>query len=258
MARALPNWARRLGKRRVDPFTRASRDGLDLLTAPPYDMSEEIRTTLDAEVREMVQRLLPGAVDAYSRDALDDWIEARAEQLVARLDSEREERQAVWEALVGLAKEEATRRKSRYDVDLDDLLRAQHALEVAREALTHARGIGDLAPRPAPPDREPIRSTLGKVDIDAGWIPEQSTRDRAGGGRLSSLRMLRAMPMLGVDLRGAKSHVNGANGSAHSVASNGSAHTNGSHTNGSAHSGSTTATLPKDDSQNEDDDADRN
>ena len=249
MARALPNWARRLGKRRVDPFTRASRDGLDLLAAPPYDMSEEIRTTLDAEVREMVQRLLPGAVDAYSRDALDDWIEARAEQLVARLDSEREERQAVWEALVGLAKEEATRRKSRYDVDLDNLLRAQHALEVAREALTRTRGIGDLSARPAPPDCDEIRSTLGKIDIDADWIPEQSTRTRAGGGQLSSLRMLRTIPGLGVGVEGALPHGNGRNGSA---PTNGSAATNGSATTNGK-----TATLPSDHLHNEDDDADR-
>jgi hypothetical protein len=233
MARALPGWARRLGKRRVDPFTRASRDGLDLLAAPPYDMSEEIRTTLDAEVREMVRQLLPGAVDAHSRDALDDWIEARAEQLVARLDSEREERQAVWEALIGLAKEEATRRKSRYDIDLDDLLRAQHAVEVAREALTSARGIGDLAARPAPPDRDEIRSTLGKIDIDADWIPEQATQTRAGGVGLNGLR--HTVPFVGVHAAGAAPHANGSG-------TNGSAATNGK-----------TTTL-----QNEDDDADRN
>lgn len=193
MARNRPPWTRRLGKRRVDPFTRASGDGLDLLAAPGYDMTESIRSTLDSEVRELVQGLLPGAVDAYSRDALDDWIDARAGQLIARLDSEREERQAVWEALIGLAKEEAVRRKSRYDVDLDNLMRAQHALDVAREALTRYRGIGSLSKRPAPPDRDTISSTLGKVDIAADWVTDEHTTGRAGGqpGHERELHLIR-------------------------------------------------------------------
>lgn len=192
MARTLPQWTRRLGKRRVDPFTRASRDGLDLLAAPGYDMSESIRSTLDAEVRDRVQGLLPGAVDAYSRDALDEWVDARARQFVARLDSEREERQAVWEALIGLAKEEAVRRKSRYDVDLGDVLRAQHALDVAREALTRYRGIGPLSKLPAPPDRDAISSTLGKIDIEPDWITDQHTTARAGGqpGQVRTLHLV--------------------------------------------------------------------
>jgi hypothetical protein len=234
MARALPQWARRLGKRRVDPFTRASRDGLDLLATPAYDMSEAIRTTLQTEVRELVQRLLPHAVDAYSGDALDDWIEARAEQLVARLDSEREERQAVWEALIGLAKEEATRRKCRYDLDVDNLLRAQHALDIAREALTQQPGIPRLSARPVPPDHGPIRSTLPKIDIGPGWTPEQSTRTRAGGDRPSCLRLRRPIHAPGNGPVDAHPSMNGSTG-----------------TNGSA----TTLTTAR--SHDKDDDADR-
>lgn len=197
MARRLPQRARRLGKRRVDPFSRASRDGLDLLAAPAYDMSEALRTTLETEVSQLVQRLFPDAVDAYNREALDDWIEARVEQLVARLDSEREERQAVWEALIGLAKEEAVRRKSRYDIDLDNLLRAQHALDVVRQALTQERGIGPLTARPVSPDRGPIESTLGKIDIDPDWIPAQYTPGRAGGGRPNPVRLHQVIPTTG-------------------------------------------------------------
>ncbi|MGI9004469.1 MAG: hypothetical protein ACR2GH_22935 [Pseudonocardia sp.] len=171
MAISMPDWAKRFRKRRVDPFTRASRDGLDLVMSPPYDMdmSETIRTELRGEVEALVARLLPNAVDAYSGDVLDDWLDARADQIVARLDSEQEERQAVGEALIGLARQEVARRKARYDADLTRLQQAQEALEVAREQLTSKRGIGPFTPSLALADSSPIASTLGRVDTAHDW-----------------------------------------------------------------------------------------
>lgn len=171
MAISVPAWAKRFRNRRVDPFTRASGDGLDILMPPPYDMSEDIRTVLRDEVDALVERLLPNAVDAYSRGVLDDWIDTRADQIVARLDSERDERQAVGEALVGLAREQVARRKVCYGADVTRLQQAQEALEVARQELTGRRGIGPFAPPPASLEDRPLRSTLGRIDLAPDWDP---------------------------------------------------------------------------------------
>ena len=179
MARKMPEWLRRVRKRPVDPFTRASRDGLDLVMAPPYDMSEAIRSELRVEVEALVARLLPKAVDAYSGEVLDEWLDARAEQIVARLRSEREERQAACEALIGLARQEVARRKSRYDADLARLHEAQEALEVARAQLTGKRSLGPFAAAPEP-DGHKLTSTVGAVDTAPERMQERVPRPRIG------------------------------------------------------------------------------
>jgi hypothetical protein len=178
MARTLPNWLTRFRKRPVDPFTRASRDGLDLVMAPPYDMSEAIRSELRAEVEALVGRLLPKAVDAYSGEVLDSWLDARADQIVARLQAEREERQAVCEALVGLARQEVARRQSRFESDLARVQEAQEALEVARKELTGKRELGPFADSPVA-DHPPVTSTVGRVDTRPRrvQVPPQRSED---------------------------------------------------------------------------------
>jgi hypothetical protein len=81
---------------------------------------------------------------------------------VARLQAEREERQAVGEALVGLARQEVARRKSQYDADIARLYEAQEALEVARQQLTGNRERGPFTEVPRPRGG-PLTSTLGSV-----------------------------------------------------------------------------------------------
>lgn len=100
------------------------------------------------------------------------------DQAVARLESEREERQAVGEALIGLARQEVVRRKPRFDADVDELRQSLEALEVAREALTGRRRIGPFSPPPDLPTTRPLGSTL--ADVDLAWEPRTPVRGTDG------------------------------------------------------------------------------
>lgn len=176
MARFPADVLQRLRRKPAEPFTRSPKDGMDLLSTNGYDMSstglDQLRTDVDA----LVDRLRPGAVDAYSEEVLDAWLGARELALFAQLDGEREERQAVAEALIGIARQEVARRKSSYEADLTRLREAREALEVTRWQLTGSREVGPFAESPNPIDVPFVGSTLGPVDTSPDWDPD--TRDR--------------------------------------------------------------------------------
>ena len=71
-----------------------------------------------AEIAELIARLQPGALDAGSREVLNNLINARTDAQLAELDAARDERQAVVDNLVALAAEQVARYKPRYDADL--------------------------------------------------------------------------------------------------------------------------------------------
>jgi len=90
-----------------DPFTRVQDpQRLDLITSHPYDMSVDQQERNRAEIRELITSLQPGALDAGSREVLNNLINARTDAALAELDAARDERQAVADLLVGLAAEE--------------------------------------------------------------------------------------------------------------------------------------------------------
>lgn len=66
------SWWDRLRRRPVDPFTKHSRRELDLVMSPRYDMTEAVRAEWTTEVDAYLAQLMPNAVDAYSREVLDD------------------------------------------------------------------------------------------------------------------------------------------------------------------------------------------
>jgi hypothetical protein len=172
----LPGWwpiRRRPGN---DPFTRATHGDLDIVMPPPHDMSDTTQARARAEVEELVRRLQPGGLDAGSREVLNNLINARADQAVARLEAERDERQSVGEILIGLAREEAARRKPLYDADLARVMQAREALEIAFTELTGKTTIGPFAPLPQRVDDGPIMSTLGTVDTSDAWTNPDGTR----------------------------------------------------------------------------------
>ncbi len=173
----IPRWLGGGRFRSRDPFTRPAGGDLDILSSPRYDSPDEkehdrIRRALEAEVDERLSDLLPGAVDAYTGDALHAWIDARERQLVARLDAEREERQAVSEALIGLAKEELARRRGSFEAARSRLDHAREARDVTRRALTGKDQLGPFEPGMSTLDPHDVRSTLGPIHLTADGIEE--------------------------------------------------------------------------------------
>lgn len=157
-------------KRRHDPFTRATRDDLDIMMPPPYDMSAERRQAHRAQIEDLVRRLQPKGLDAGSLDVLGNFVNALAAQSVAELDAERDERQAVGEVLIGLAREELARREPGYLADLARVAQTHEALEVTFKALTgkNTAELRGIMPRRL--TEGPIRSTLGPIDLTDTWI----------------------------------------------------------------------------------------
>jgi hypothetical protein len=172
----LPGWWPIRRHPRNDTFTRATHGDLDIVMPPPYDMSETTQAQARAEVEQLVRRLQPGGLDAGSRDVLNNWINARADQAVARLEAERDERQSIGEILIGLAREETARRKPLYDADLARMMQAREALEITFTELTGETTIGPFAPLPQRVDDGPITSTLGTVDTSDAWTHPDGTR----------------------------------------------------------------------------------
>lgn len=166
----LPGWRPIRRHRRNDPFTRATHGDLDIVMPPPYDMSQAEQQEVLARVEDLLRRLQPGAIDAGSRDVLNNLINSWAHQAIARLDADRDERLAVGDVLVGLAQEELARRKPRYDADYARVLHVYEALDVTFSALT-GKKTSDL--RAAAPQRvpgEPSRSAVGPVDLTQPWV----------------------------------------------------------------------------------------
>jgi hypothetical protein len=166
MALDLPGW----WYRRRSPFTRGMRRDLDLLKAPLYDMSDTEQQKAIRRIEDLLRRLQPGAIDAGSREVLTNLINSWAYQNLARLDSDRDERQAVGEILLGPALEELARRKARYDADCTRLLVAEEALRVTFEELS-GKELSGLRPWRIPREApSTLRSGLGPADLRHPWV----------------------------------------------------------------------------------------
>jgi hypothetical protein len=165
-------------------YSRSVRGELDLEMPPPYDL----RPPRQASDRQQVERLiadLAGGLDAGSRDVLNNYINDLADQAVAELRAERDNRQAVNDILEGLAREHVARYKPRYDADLALVRQAGVALSVTFRELT-GMDVDEITPPRRPEvDKTPLESTLGPIDvsddqtfIDAGEVPVRA--DAAG------------------------------------------------------------------------------
>jgi hypothetical protein len=161
-------WPFRRGERR-DPFSRVARGDLDILMPPQHDVSDSRQIAARERIEVLVSRLRPGGLDAGSREVLNNMINALADQEVARLLAERDERQSVGEILIGLAKKQVARRRPRYDADLTRMQHAHEALAVTFRALT-GRELDQLrTPFPRKVDGDPVGSSFGPVDITDDW-----------------------------------------------------------------------------------------
>jgi hypothetical protein len=110
------SWART--PRRTDGGADKSRPGqglagrpapADRMTPPAYDMSPDRQEQARAEIAELIERLRPGALDAGSREVLNNLINARTDAQLAELDAARDERKAVVDNSVALAAEQVAR-----------------------------------------------------------------------------------------------------------------------------------------------------
>jgi hypothetical protein len=124
-----------------------------------------------AEVVELIGCLQPNALDAGSREVLNNLINARTDAELAELDAARDERQAVDDNLVALAAEQVARYKPRYDADLARVGQTGSALAAAYEALTGRTPTEFVPPRPRRAGNGPIESTLGPIDLSDDALP---------------------------------------------------------------------------------------
>ena len=161
---------RRKRSERRDPFSQIDPGDLDVQMPPPYDTSDAKQQAARARIETLVGKLQPGGLDAGSREVLNNLINAVADQDVARLEAERDERQAVGDILIGLAKKQVARHRPRYDEHFLAMRHAHHALGVAFKALT-GKEIEDLGtPYPRKVDNDPVGSSFGPVDITESWF----------------------------------------------------------------------------------------
>jgi hypothetical protein len=146
----------------------------DRITAPTYDMSLGRQEQARAEIAELVGRLQPNALDAGSREVLNNLINARTDAQLAELDAARDERQAIVDNLVALAAEQVARYKPRYEADLARVGQTGSALAATYEALTGRTPSEFVAPRPRRAGDGPIESTLGPIDLSDDALPPVS------------------------------------------------------------------------------------
>ncbi|SDH52896.1 hypothetical protein SAMN05216553_12631 [Lentzea fradiae] len=163
-------------KKRAEADLRNLDGDLGLLMPPPYDMSDEELERGRQEVDDLMSRLQPGGLDAGSREVLFNLINDWLDVAVARLDGERDERQAVAEILIGLARTEVARIKPLYDSKLTRCLHTREALDAAFRDLTgkETKQLEDSAPIRF--DQRKVGSTLGQVENeDFGPVPGWAT-----------------------------------------------------------------------------------
>jgi hypothetical protein len=161
----LPAWLRGKQTQRENAFARATHGDLDIVMPPPYDMPAEVRQEALDRVQHLIDQLKPEALDEGSRDVLNNLINAWADQDIARLAAERDERQAVGDILVGLARERVARLRPQYDADVTRVLHTAEALEVTFEALTGKKHSVLRLNTPRRLDDSTVGSTLGPVDL---------------------------------------------------------------------------------------------
>jgi hypothetical protein len=173
MPSPMSRWSPRRRRRPRDPLLRRARPGgLDIARPAPHDMSGAEQARALARIEDLVGRLQPRAIDAGSREVLNNLINSWMDQANARVNGHHIEQTAVSAMLIGLAREEVTRRRSRYEADY---ARAQHAcrtLAVTYQQLT-GREMTDLpSPHPAHVDEQVLASTLGAMSwTDTGAPP---------------------------------------------------------------------------------------
>ena len=175
---------------------------IERVTPPTYDMSLARHEQARAEIAELVGRLQPGGLDAGSREVLNNLINAWTDSQLAELDAARDERLAVVDNLIALAAEQVARHKPRYDADLARVGQTGSALATTYEALTGRKPSEFVPPRPPRVNDEPIKTTLGPIDLsddvlpptppksqtsldshDPPRSPVRSTNERRGGAR---------------------------------------------------------------------------
>jgi hypothetical protein len=147
---------------------------LDLLMPPPYDLSGPRQEEDRAKVERLVGSLKPNAVDAGSREVLVNLINELTEQSLAELKAQRDERHAIGRVLVGMAAEELTRRRHRFDVDATAASHAGAALGLAYEALTGRKADERILAGPSASSRERLESGVGAVDLRLEDPPQQA------------------------------------------------------------------------------------
>ena len=138
---------------------------IERLTPPTYDMSFARHEQARAEINDLIGRLQPGGLDSGSREVLNNLINAWTDSQLAELDAARDERLAVVDNLVALAAEQVARYKPRYDADLARVGQTGSALAATYEALTGRKPSEFVPPRPPRVNDEPIKSTLGPIDL---------------------------------------------------------------------------------------------
>jgi hypothetical protein len=160
---------------------------LDRMTPPTYDMSLGRHEQARAEIDELISRLQPGALDAGSREVLNNLINARTDAQLAELDATRDERLAVVDSLVAVAAEQVARYKPRYDADLARVGQTGSALAATYEALTGQAPSEFVLPGPRRAGDRPIESTLGPIDLSDDALPPVSAAgspyEQHGGSR---------------------------------------------------------------------------
>jgi hypothetical protein len=164
MPSPMARWSPLRRRRPRDLLLRRARPGdLDIARPAPHDMSDADQERARARIEDLVGRLQPRAIDAGSREVLNNLINSWMDQANARVNGHHIEQTAVSAMLIGLAREEVTRRRSRYEADY---ARAQHAcrtLAVTYQQLT-GREMTDLpSPHPAQIDDQVFASTLGAM-----------------------------------------------------------------------------------------------
>jgi len=150
--------------------------GLDRITPPTYDMSLSRHEQNRAEIAELIDRLQTGALDAGSREVLNNLINARTDAQLAELDAARDERLAVVDGLVARAAEQVARYKPRYDADLARVGQTAAALTATYEALTGRTPTEFSSPRPRRAGDEPIESTLGPINLSDDALQDGGSR----------------------------------------------------------------------------------
>jgi hypothetical protein len=171
-------WLSRARKPRRTPGVadaRAPGQSSSRVTPLTYDMSSGRQEQARAEIAELIGRLQPGALDAGSREVLNNLINARTDAELAQLDAARDERLAVVDNLVAVAAEQVARYKPGYDADLARVGQTGSALATTYEALTGRTPSEFVPPRPRRAGHEPIESTLGPIDLSDDALPTMST-----------------------------------------------------------------------------------
>jgi hypothetical protein len=159
---------------------------IERLTPPTYDMSLNRHEQARAEITELIGRLQPGGLDSGSREVLNNLINAWTDSQLAELDAARDERLAVVDNLVALAAEQVARHKPRYDADLARVGQTGSALSTTYEALTGRKPSEFVPPRPPRVNDEPIKSTLGPIDLSDDVLAPTPPKPPASPGSLGS------------------------------------------------------------------------